>query len=242
MCRVENTRWPVSASVSASEMDSRSRISPTSRTSGSSRSAERSARSKEGLSVPTSRWVMADKPCLCTYSIGSSMVRMCTDRVSLIRAMMEASVVDFPDPVGPVRSTRPRGRRASHSATGGRPSSSKVGMSEGIIRSARAMSPFWVNALPRRRARSSQLKEKSTSPLLGERRFLLGIQHPADDLFDRGTGQHGRVLDRGELPVHPDAWLGSRREQQVRPLVVPQNLQPRGDGLDVGALHGSALL
>ena len=46
---------PVSARVRASWIDSRSRISPTSRTSGSSRRAERSARSNDGLSVPTSR-------------------------------------------------------------------------------------------------------------------------------------------------------------------------------------------
>ena len=43
VCSVPNTRWPVSAAVSASEMVSRSRISPTRMTSGSSRSAPRSA-------------------------------------------------------------------------------------------------------------------------------------------------------------------------------------------------------
>ena len=106
-------------------MDSRSRISPTSRTSGSSRSADRNARSNEGLSTPTSRWVTADKLCVWTYSTGSSMVRMWSDRVSLMRAMIEARVVDFPEPVGPVIRTSPRGSRAIHSATGGRPSSSK---------------------------------------------------------------------------------------------------------------------
>ena len=37
------------------------------------------------------------------------MVRMWRARVSLMRAMMEASVVDFPDPVGPVIRTRPAG-------------------------------------------------------------------------------------------------------------------------------------
>ena len=37
-----------------------------------------------------------------------------------MRSMMEASVVDFPDPVGPVTRTRPRGSLAIQSATGGR--------------------------------------------------------------------------------------------------------------------------
>ena len=35
VCRVENTRWPVSAAVMAVEMDSGSRISPIITTSGS---------------------------------------------------------------------------------------------------------------------------------------------------------------------------------------------------------------
>ena len=56
VCSVPNTRWPVSAAVSARRMVSRSRISPTSTTSGSSRSAERSASEKPRVSRCTSRW------------------------------------------------------------------------------------------------------------------------------------------------------------------------------------------
>ena len=62
--------------VSASWIDSRSRISPTRRTSGSSRRAERRARSKDGLSSPISRWLTAERLWSWTYSTGSSMVRM----------------------------------------------------------------------------------------------------------------------------------------------------------------------
>jgi hypothetical protein len=40
-------------------------------------------------------------------------------------------VVDFPEPVGPVTSTNPRGRLASHSAVGGRSSSVKLGTRRG---------------------------------------------------------------------------------------------------------------
>ena len=43
VCSVPNTRWPVSAAVIARRIVSRSRISPTRMTSGSSRSAARSA-------------------------------------------------------------------------------------------------------------------------------------------------------------------------------------------------------
>ena len=69
--------------------------------------------------MPTSRWVTAERPCSWTYSIGSSMVRMCSDRVLLMRSMMEASVVDFPEPVGPVRSTKPAGEPGQPFGDGG---------------------------------------------------------------------------------------------------------------------------
>ena len=161
--RVAKTRWPVSAIVRAIWIDSRSRISPISSTSGSSRSAERRARSNEGLSIPISRWFTAAILWWWTYSIGSSMVSTWTDRVSLIRSMIEASVVDLPEPVGPVTRTRPRGRAASWVTAGGRPSSAKPGIFEGIIRSARVIWPRWTKAFPRSRARSPHEKEKSTS-------------------------------------------------------------------------------
>ena len=48
VCSVANTRWPVSAAVSAVEIVSRSRISPTRITSGSWRSAARSASANVG--------------------------------------------------------------------------------------------------------------------------------------------------------------------------------------------------
>ena len=57
---VASTSCPVAAAVSASDMVSGSRISPTMMTSGSSRSAARSARAKLGEWRPTSRWVMSD--------------------------------------------------------------------------------------------------------------------------------------------------------------------------------------
>ena len=49
--------------------------------------------------------------CACTNSIGSSIVTMCSSRVWLISSIIAASDVDLPEPVGPVTSTRPRGRR-----------------------------------------------------------------------------------------------------------------------------------
>ncbi len=163
VCNVANTKWPVSAMVRAIWIESMSRISPIRRTSGSSRNAERRARSKEGLSRPISRWETADVLWWCTYSTGSSMVRMCAALVSLILSMMDANVVDLPDPVGPVTKTKPRGCSETHVAAAGRPRSSKFGILAGITRRASAVCPRCVKILPRIRARSSHEKAKSTS-------------------------------------------------------------------------------
>ena len=56
VCSVPSVRWPVSAMVSAAAMVSRSRISPTSTTSGSWRRMYLSAVLKECVSENTSRW------------------------------------------------------------------------------------------------------------------------------------------------------------------------------------------
>ena len=81
--------------------------------------------------------------CVCRNSIGSSIVRMCSSRVSLISLMIEASVVDLPEPVGPVTSTMPRGFLANSRMTGGRPSFSIGTVSDGIRRKAAPSVPRW---------------------------------------------------------------------------------------------------
>ena len=69
--------------------------------------AERSASPYEATSVGTSRCVTMQEPCLCTYSMGSSIVMMWPVRSWFKRSMMQASVVDLPAPAGPVTSTNP---------------------------------------------------------------------------------------------------------------------------------------
>ncbi len=106
VCSVESTRWPVSAASTAMCAVSRSRISPTMITSGSARSIERS---------PTSKVTPAlGAICICLmpamrFSTGSSIVRI-QRSPSLSACRAAYSVVDFPDPVGPVTSTAPLGR------------------------------------------------------------------------------------------------------------------------------------
>ena len=82
------------------------------------------------------------------------MVRMCARVVSLIWRMIAASVDDFPDPVTPVTSTRPRSYSAIDLTTGGSPSDSTVGTSKGMARSTSAKLPFWRKMLTRKRPTS----------------------------------------------------------------------------------------
>ena len=63
-----------------------------------------------------------------------------------------ASVVDLPEPVGPVTSTNPRGLRVNSSSTGGSPSSSRLGISCGMRRKAALIEPRWKKQLTRKRA------------------------------------------------------------------------------------------
>ncbi len=68
--------------------------------------------------------------------MGSSMVMMCSSRVSLISSIIAASVVLLPEPVGPVTMTNPRGLRVRSCSAGGSPRSSSFLMLMGMSRNA----------------------------------------------------------------------------------------------------------
>ncbi len=163
VCRVPNTRCPVSAAVSARRMVSRSRISPTRMMSGSSRRAERKASEKPRVSLCTSRWLTRQRFDSCTNSMGSSMVRIWSYRLSLIKSTIAARVVDLPEPVGPVTNTRPLGSREISLNTSPMPRSSMVQTLEGMVRKTPPAPRFWLKALTRKRATPGTSKEKSVS-------------------------------------------------------------------------------
>ena len=84
------------------------------------RGGRRGARAEKSVaSAPISRWLTMQLLWRCRNSIGSSIVRMCSARSRLIRSTIDASVVDLPEPVGPVTSTKPRGLRVNSSRTPG---------------------------------------------------------------------------------------------------------------------------
>ena len=149
--RVVKTTWPVSAAVSVVLIVGRSRFSPTMITSGSCRSALRSASAKLVVSAPTSRCVTAASPSVSRNSIGSSIVTMWTSRLAITSFMIAASVDDLPEPVGPVISTSPWRRSASSFRISGMPQSSSEGKTIGTRRKTAASVPRWKKIVPRKR-------------------------------------------------------------------------------------------
>ena len=85
--------------------------------------------------------------------MGSSMVMMCSARVELMRSTIAARVVDLPDPVTPVTSTRPRGISQICSTILGRYSSSRARILVGITRSTSPTLPRCWNTFTRKRPR-----------------------------------------------------------------------------------------
>ena len=135
---VPRTRWPVSEAVMASEIVSRSRISPTMMTSGSSRRAPRSAAPKDSVWVCTSRWFTWQPWGVKRYSIGSSKVMMCSWRVRFTSSTSAARVVLLPLPTEPVTRTSPFWYWVSILSCGGKLSSSIVRTLVWMIRKTRS--------------------------------------------------------------------------------------------------------
>jgi len=99
------------------------------------------------------------------------------DRVSiLILSIIEASVVDLLEPVGPVTSTRPRGFLQRSETTGGRPNASKVLISYGIERNTAPTAPFWLKRLARNRDIPFKPNEKSSSRFSSKRCFCASVK------------------------------------------------------------------
>src|SRR4030095_2612231 len=130
---------------------------------GSSRSAARSAFGNDSVCGPSSRWLIRHFFDSCMNSIGSSIVRMWPYSFSLTWLHIAASVVDLPEPVGPVHRMRPRGRLVSSPKIFGAFNSSSERTFAGMVRNAAAAPRIWTNALTRKRARLGTAKLKSHS-------------------------------------------------------------------------------
>src|SRR6266849_2517182 len=107
--------------------------------------------------------------------MGSSMVIMCSSRSLLILSSMAASVVDLPEPVGPVTRTSPRGLSHNPFTTSGNPRASKPLISHGMVRKTAPTAPRWLKTLPRKRARYFKPNEKSSSRFSSKRCFCASV-------------------------------------------------------------------
>src|ERR1700749_4638529 len=76
---------------------------------------------------------------------------------------MPARVVDLPEPVGQVTSTRPRGSMHRSRKIFGEFRSSSDRMTDGMLRNTAPAPRFWLNALTRKRASLGISNEKSVS-------------------------------------------------------------------------------
>ena len=191
----------------ADSIVSRSRISPMSTTSGSSRRAARRALVKEWVSACSSRWFTTHFLCACRYSIGSSIVIMCSWRSVLILSSMAARVVDLPEPVGPVTSTSPRGLSQMVAITGGRPSSLKSADLVGdraVDGRHRAALHEDVGA---EAGQALDAEAEVQLQVLLEAMLLRVGEHAVGELLGLHRGQ-GRQVQRAQLAVHAD--LGRR--------------------------------
>ncbi len=80
------------------------------------------------------------------------MLMTCRCEVLLISSTIAASVVDLPEPVGPVTSTRPLFKSVSRFTIGGIPSCSSVGIWFLITRNTEPRPWLCTNTLARNRA------------------------------------------------------------------------------------------
>ena len=116
VCSVESTRCPVSAAETAVAIVSISSISPIKMTLTSSLENRAERRTKTRVSIRTSRWSIMDFLASYMYSIGSSMVTMCSARGALMCSTIAARVVVLPRPtdrrqgriLGACRKTSPK--------------------------------------------------------------------------------------------------------------------------------------
>ena len=150
--------------------------------------------------------------------------------------MIDASVVDLPEPVGPVTRTKPRGSVASQSAGRGQAELLVGGDAGGDD----AQGERGLATLGEHRATEPRLvlpgEGEVDVQLLFEGRLLLGVEERAGDRVDLRAGEGLHALDREQAAVHADPRGRSTGEQEVGALVVPEDPDPGIDRLHVELL------
>src|SRR5579883_3409981 len=131
--------------------------------------------------------------------------------------MMAASVVDFPEPVGPVTSTRPLGLFAKSETTAGKPSSSELRILKGIVRNAPATAPRCMYTFARKRDSPLTPKERSSSLCFSKCARCSSVSTEKQSCFV-STGPSGGSFSGTMLP--------SMRSSGGVPVVTCMSLAP----------------
>ena len=189
----------------------------------------RSAVVKPEVSELTSRWEMMLFLSLYRNSIGSSMVTMFDEVCSLIWSIMEARVVDLPEPVVPVTRIRPRLRRERSRMTSGRPSCSKAGTMPTMARMARAGVPALLERVHAETADVADADGEVEFVLFVETGLLVPVHQVQDELFHL-LGSDPLVLETVQLAVDAESRLAADAQMQIRRVAEHHLLE---EGLNV---------
>ena len=122
-------------------------------------------------------------------------------RVALMWSISEASVVDFPEPVGPVTSTSPRGLSASGSMCWGRPSSDeRADLGRDHPEGGAERPPLEEDVHAEAADAGDRVRHVDVAARL-EHLLLLGREDPVEEVARVFGGQELMVLERLELPA-----------------------------------------
>ena len=193
--------------------------------SGSCRNERRKPSANEGVSTPTSRCVKTDSAGSKRYSTGSSIVTTWRATVLFTWSSTAASVVDFPEPVGPLTMSRPDSRAAhSRSKSAGTPSESRSGISRLMRRSTAPRSPSRRCRFTRKRSPLpvDRLASWSDSP---------GTARQADQSASMSSVVSGAVSEANRLPsIRRTGALPSRRMTSDAPCRMARSRASSSSG------------
>ena len=212
VCSVAKTRWPVSAAVSAVEIVSRSRISPTRITSGSSRRAARRPSAKSVASAPTSRWLTMQR------LVPVQELDRVLDREDVVLAL----AVDHVDhrrqrrrlaragrPGDEHEAARLAGELAQRPAAA--PSESRLGISCGIRRKAALIDAALEEAVDAEAGDAGDRVGEVELLVVLEALALGVVEDRVDDLARVLRRQHREALHRHDLALVADRRREARR-------------------------------
>ena len=192
----------------------------------------RSAAANVGVSACSSRWWTVPFLCGCRNSIGSSMVRMCSARVSLMRSMIAASVDDLPEPVWPVTRTMPFLSDTTFSSDAGRPSSARLGMRDAMTRMTTAKLPRCRKTLTRNRVRSESANDRSQAPCSLQRAQRRARCRRSDRAPPARCPSARMIAQAGTSTGRSSPWRstwGGRPGEKIRSLMPGAGIEHRRD-------------